>query len=50
MKEVQGWTEDGNELALLVGKPHVKKTLKDNVDIVVNMAIKQLNVIKEKQI
>ena len=28
MKEVHGWTEDGDELALLVGKPHSKKTLK----------------------
>ena len=27
-KEVQGWTEDGDELALLVGKPHFKKTFK----------------------
>ena len=28
MKEVQGWTEDGDELALLVGKPHFKKPFK----------------------
>ena len=28
MREVQGWTEDGDELALLVGKPHFKKTFK----------------------
>ena len=28
MKEVQGWTEDGDELALLVGMPHFKKTFK----------------------
>ena len=28
MKEVQGWTEDGDELALLVGKPYFKKTFK----------------------
>ena len=28
MKEAQGWTEDGDELALLVGKPHYKKTFK----------------------
>ena len=28
MKEVQGWTEDGDELALLVGKPHYKQTFK----------------------
>ena len=28
MKEVQGWTEDGDELALLVGNPHYKKTFK----------------------
>ena len=28
VKEVQGWTEDGDELALLVGKPHYKKTFK----------------------
>ena len=28
MKEVQGWTEEGDELALLVGKPHYKKTFK----------------------
>ena len=26
LKEVQGWTADGDELALLVGKPHYKKT------------------------
>ena len=29
MKEVQGWTEDGDELALLVGKPHFKNTFKE---------------------
>ena len=28
MKEVQGWTQEGDELALLVGKPHFKKTFK----------------------
>ena len=28
MNEVQGWTEEGDELALLVGKPHYKKTFK----------------------
>ena len=28
MKEVQGWTEEGDELALFVGKPHFKKTFK----------------------
>ena len=28
MKEVQGWIEDGDQLALLVGKPHFKKTFK----------------------
>ena len=28
MKEVQGWTDDGDELALLVGRPHFKKTFK----------------------
>ena len=28
MKEIQGWTEDGDEQELLVGKPHFKKTLK----------------------
>ena len=28
MKEVQGWTEEGDELALLVDKPHFKKTFK----------------------
>ena len=28
MKEVQGWTEEGDELALLVGKPCYKKTFK----------------------
>ena len=28
MKEVQGWTEEGDELALLVGKPRYKKTFK----------------------
>ena len=33
MKEVQGWTEGGDELALLVGKPHFQKHSKDNVDI-----------------
>ena len=28
MKEIDGWTEEGDELALLIGKPHFKKTLK----------------------
>ena len=28
MKEVQGWKEDGDEIALLVGKPQFKKTFK----------------------
>ena len=28
MKEVQGWTENGDEHALLVGKPHFKKIVK----------------------
>ena len=28
MKEVPGWTEDGDELALLVCKPHFKKIFK----------------------
>ena len=28
MTDVQGRTEDGDELALLVGKPHFKKTIK----------------------
>ena len=28
MKEVQGWTEDGDKLALLVGKSHFKKPFK----------------------
>ena len=28
MQEVQGWTEEGDELALLVGKTHYKKTFK----------------------
>ena len=28
MKEVQGWTEEGDELALVVGKPHYKKSFK----------------------
>ena len=26
MKEVKGWTAEGDELALLVGKPHYKET------------------------
>ena len=26
MKEINGWTEEGDELALLIGKPHFKKT------------------------
>ena len=26
MKEVQGWNEDGDELALLVDTPHFRKT------------------------
>ena len=26
MKEIQGWTEEAEDLALLVGKPHYKKT------------------------
>ena len=29
MKEVQVWTEEGDELALLVGKPHYKKIFKE---------------------
>ena len=28
MKEVQGWTEKGDELALISGNPHYKKTFK----------------------
>ena len=48
MKEVQGWTEEGDELALLVGRPHFKKTFKRQCDIVVNMVTKQLIVMKEK--
>ena len=28
MKEVQGWTEDGDELALLAGKPYFNKPFK----------------------
>ena len=28
MKKVQGWTEEGDELALLVGKPQYKETFK----------------------
>ena len=28
MKEVYSWTEEGDELALLVGKQHYKKTFK----------------------
>ena len=50
MKEVQGWTEDGDELALLVGKPHFKNTFKGQCGYCDNMVIKQLIVMKEKQI
>ena len=50
MKEFQGWTEDGDELALLVVSHISRKHSKDNVDIVVNMVTKQLIVVKEKQI
>ena len=50
MKEVQGWTEDGDELALLISKPHFKKHSNGHVDILVNMVIKQLIAMKEKQI
>ena len=28
MKEINGWAEEGDELALLIGKPHFKKTFK----------------------
>ena len=28
MKEVQGWIEEGDDLALHVGKPHYKKIFK----------------------
>ena len=28
MKEFNGWTEEGDEVALLIGKPHFKKTFK----------------------
>ena len=28
MKEVQGWNEDGDEIALLVDTPHFRKTFK----------------------
>ena len=48
MKEIQEWTEDGDVLALLVGKPHFKKTFNDNVDTAVSMVTKQLIVEKEK--
>ena len=50
MKEVQGWTEDGDELHYLLVSHISRKHSKDNVDIVVNMVIKQLIVMKEKQI
>ena len=28
MKEINGWTDEVDELALFVGKPHLKKTFK----------------------
>ena len=28
MKDINGWTEEGDELSLLIGKPHFKKTFK----------------------
>ena len=50
MKEINGSTDEGDELALLVGKPHFKKTFKGNVAILANMCIKQLIALEEKQI
>ena len=29
MKEINGWTDEGDELALFVGKLHLKKTFKE---------------------
>ena len=49
MKEVQGWTEDGMSLHYLLASHISRKHSLDNVDIVVNMVIKQLIVLKEKQ-
>ena len=50
IKEVQGWNEDGDELVLLVGKPHFKKTFKGQCGYCGNMVIKQPVIVKEKQV
>ena len=50
MKEVQGWTEDGMSLHCLLASHISRKQSKGNVDIVVHMVIRQLIVVKEKQI
>ena len=42
MKEVPGWTEEGDELALLVGGPQFKKTFKGQCGYCVNVVTKQL--------
>ena len=38
MKEINGWTDKGDELALFVCKPHFKKTFKGQCSYVTNMA------------
>ena len=48
MREMVGWTEDGDELALHVRKPHFKKTSMANVGIVASMDTRHLIVMKEK--
>ena len=48
MGEMERWTEDGEELTLLVRKPHFKMTSKANVGIVASMETRQLIVMKEK--
>ena len=48
MKEISGWTEEGDELVLVIGKPHLKKTVKGQCCFGSNMGLKQLIVLKER--
>ena len=49
IKEVKGWTEDGDELALLVGKLHFRQTIKGQHGYCSRYGHRQLIVMKEKQ-
>ena len=48
MKEVQGWTEDGDELALLDGKPHYRKAFKGQCGYCGNCVHKAADCCKKK--